>query len=51
MVRIAAELFFTVGSMLSLAVGPVLWGLAWMLTMGSSRWIGRTALITGVTGN
>lgn len=48
--RIAAELFFTVGSVLSLAVGPFLWGLAWMRPIGSSRWIGWTALITGVTG-
>ena len=46
-VRIAAELFFTVGSVLSLAVGPFLWGLAWMRTMGMSRWIGWTAFITG----
>lgn len=49
-VRVVAELFFTVGSVLSLAVGPLLWGLAWLRSMDTSRWLGWTAVITGVSG-
>lgn len=48
--RGVAELFFTVGSLLSLAFGPLLWGLAWLRSLDSSRWLGWTAVITGVTG-
>lgn len=48
--RSAAELFFTVGSVLSLAVGPLLWGIEWLRSMGSSRWLGWFGVVTGVTG-
>jgi hypothetical protein len=46
----AGELFFTVGSVLSLAFGPLLLGASWLRRMHSSRWLGWTAVITGVTG-
>ena len=46
----AAELFFTVGSLLSLAFGPFLWGVAWLRSMDTSRWLGWTAILTGLTG-
>lgn len=48
--RAAAELFFTVGSVLSLAVGPLLWGAAWLRSSTPGRWIGWAGVITGVTG-
>lgn len=48
--RVMAELFFTVGSVLTLAFGPFLWGLAWFEAKESSRWLGWVGLLTGITG-
>lgn len=48
--RSTAELFFTVGSILSLGVGPLLWGLAWLRSDVGSRWLGWAGVITGVAG-
>ncbi len=46
----AAEACFTIGSVLSLAVGPLLWGLAWLRSTTPRRWLGWTAVVTGLTG-
>ena len=48
--RVVAELFFTVGSVLTLAIGPFLWGIAWLDASKSSRWLGWIGLLTGITG-
>ena len=47
--RAVAEIFFTVGSLLSLAFGPLAWGNAW-LRSSARRWLGWTAILTGITG-
>lgn len=48
--RVMAELFFTVGSLLTLGFGPLLWGVAWLRSELASRWVGWAAVATGVTG-
>lgn len=48
--RVVAEIFFTVGSVLTLSFGPLLWGVSWLRSQGSRRWIGWTAVLTGITG-
>lgn len=48
--RVMAELFFTVGSLLTLGFGPLLWGVAWLRSRESNRWVAWTAIVTGVTG-
>ncbi len=45
-----AEVCFTIGSVLSLAVGPLLWGVAWLRSSTPRRWLGWTAVVTGLTG-
>lgn len=46
----AAEVCFAVGSVLSLGVGPLLWGVGWLRSVGAHRWLGWAQLITGATG-
>lgn len=48
--RVVAELFFTVGSVLTLSFGPLIWGVSWLRSQGSGRWIGWTGVLTGITG-
>ena len=48
--RTIAEILFTVGSILTLGIGPALWGIGWLRSSGSSRWLGWTGIVTGVTG-
>ena len=47
--RGAAEMFFTVGSVLSLGFGPLLLGLAWFRS-SRGRWLAWTGVVTGLTG-
>ncbi len=49
-VEAAAETCFTVGSVLSLGIGPLLWGWAWRRSSTPPRWLGWVAVATGVTG-
>jgi hypothetical protein len=46
----AGAIFFTVGSILTLAIGPFLWGLTGLRSGGISRWLAWVGIITGVTG-
>lgn len=46
----AAESLFTVGSALSLAIGPLLWGYGWLKADLDRRWIGWVGLVAGITG-
>lgn len=48
--RSGAELFFTVGSVLSLGLGPLLLGLAWLRSSERGRWLGWAGVLTGATG-
>lgn len=48
--RVLAELFFTVGSVLTLSFGPLLWGVSWLRSRESARWIGWVGVLTGLTG-
>ncbi len=48
--RVLAEVFFTVGSVLTLALGPLAWGVAWLRGRDKQRWIGWTGVLTGITG-
>ena len=43
------ELFFTVGSVLTLCIGRLLWGLLWMRTLHRFRWVGWLGVLTGIT--
>jgi hypothetical protein len=46
----AAGIFFTVGSILTLAIGPFLWGLTGLRSGGISRWLAWVGITTGITG-
>lgn len=46
----AAEMCFTVGSVLSLGIGPLLWGWAWRRSSVRPRWLGWVAVATGISG-
>lgn len=46
----AAEGSFTIGSILSLGVGPLFIGLSWLRSEVGRRWIGQLAIAVGVTG-
>lgn len=48
--RAAAELFFTVGSLLTLSIGPFMWGAGWLRSRLSGRWLGWVGVLTGLTG-
>lgn len=45
-----ALLLFVIGSFLSLAIGPFLWGLERLRVVGRTCWIGWTGVVTGITG-
>lgn len=44
------ELFFTVGSLLTLCIGPLLWGLMWLRSLEVFRWVGWLGILTAITG-
>lgn len=44
------ELFFTVGSVLTLCIGPLLWGFLWVRSLNRFRSVGWLGLLTGITG-
>ena len=46
----AADVFFTVGSVLSLGFGPLVLGWVWLRSMESRRWVGWTGVVTGASG-
>lgn len=46
----AAEIFFVAGSILSLAIGPLLWGIERLRTVSRTCWIGWTGVVSGLTG-
>ncbi|MDX1450297.1 MAG: hypothetical protein R3246_14700, partial [Acidimicrobiia bacterium] len=45
-----AESLFTVGSVLSLGIGPLLWGFGWLRSLEHRRWLGWLGIVTGVSG-
>lgn len=49
-VNAAAGIFFTVGSILTLAIGPFLWGVTGLKFGGIAGWLAWTGVITGITG-
>ena len=46
----AAGLFFTAGSILTLCIGPFLWGVTGLKTGNIAKWVSWTGIITGITG-
>ena len=46
----AAEALFTVGSVLSLAIGPLMSGYGWLRALERRRWLGWLGLVTGLSG-
>lgn len=46
----AADVFFAVGSVLSLGFGPLLWAIEWVRSRAARRWLGWAGLVVGVTG-
>jgi hypothetical protein len=50
LVSTAAEVSFSVGSLLSLGVGPLLWGLAGRTGREIPRWLSRLAIVVGLLG-
>lgn len=45
-----ASVCFAVGSALSLGIGPLLWGVEWVRSRDTGRWLGWAAVVVGVTG-
>jgi hypothetical protein len=47
---VAASVLFTVGSVLTLSVGPFLWGIEGLRGSAFARWLAWTGVVTGLSG-